>query len=121
VRRLKEALSLVDGGAASPKETALRPLYIDAGLPRPTTQIPIFDHDGTLLRTVDMGWEDFMVAAEYDGDQHRTDRPKYIKDIRILPKLERLGWIILRVVKEDRRDETIHQAWDAMVSRGWRP
>ena len=63
----------------------------------------------------------FMVAAEYDGDQHRTDRPQYVKDMRVLPKLERLGWIIVRVIKEDRRDEVIRRAWDAMVSRGWRP
>jgi len=121
VRLLKDILPLVDGGAASPRETALRLLFIDAGLPRPTTQIPIYDHDGSYLRAVDMGWEDFMVAAEYDGDQHRTDRPQYVKDMRVLPKLERLGWIIVRVIKEDRRDEVIRQAWDAMVSRGWRP
>jgi hypothetical protein len=121
VRRLKDALPLVDGGAASPRETALRLLFIDGGLPRPTTQIPIFDQDGHLLRTVDMGWEDFMVAAEYDGDQHRTDRPQYVKDMRVIPKLERLGWIILRVIKEDRPHETVQLAWDAMVSRGWRP
>jgi hypothetical protein len=121
VRRLKDLLPLVDGGAGSPRETALRLLFIDAGLPKPSTQIPIFDHDGRLLRTVDMGWEEFMVAAEYDGDQHRTDRPQYVKDLRVIPKLERLGWIILRVIKEDRRHEVIQRAWDAMVSRGWRP
>jgi hypothetical protein len=121
VRRLKEVLPLVDGGAASPRESALRLLFIDAGLPKPTTQIPIFDHSGRLLRTVDMGWEEFMVAAEYDGDQHRTDRPQYVKDLRVIPKLERLGWIILRVIREDRSHEVIQRAWDAMVSRGWRP
>ena len=121
VQCLKDALPLVDGGAASPRETALRLAFIDAGLPRPTTQIPIYDRSGRLLRTVDMGWEDYMVAAEYDGDQHRTDRVQYVKDMRILPLLERLGWIILRVIKEDRRDEAVQRAWDAMVSRGWRP
>jgi hypothetical protein len=121
VRRVKDVLPLVDGGAASPRETALRLWFIDAGLPRPTTQIPIYDHDGRHLRTVDMGWEEFMVAAEYDGDQHRTDRPQYVKDMRVIPKLERLGWIILRVIKEDRREEVVQRAWDAMVSRGWRP
>jgi hypothetical protein len=39
----------------------------------------------------------------------------------VIPKLERLGWIIVRVIKEDWRDEVIQRAWDAMVSRGWRP
>ena len=118
---LKDALPLVDGGAASPRETSLRLLFIDAGLPRPTTQIPIFDRDGRLLRTVDMGWEDFMVVAEYDGDQHRTDRGQYVKDQRVVPKIERLGWIVIRVIKEDRPHEVVQRAWDAMVSHGWKP
>ena len=121
VKRLKDALPLVDGGAASPRETWLRLLYIDAGLPKPTTQIPIFDTDGTLLRTVDMGWEDFKVVSEYDGDQHRTDRPQYVKDLRVIPKIERLGFIVQRVIKEDRPAAIARRAWDAMVSRGWRP
>jgi hypothetical protein len=121
VKSLKNALPLVDGGAASPRETWLRLIYIDAGLPKPTTQIPIFDNDGTLLRTVDMSWEDFKVVSEYDGDQHRTDRPQYVKDMRVIPKIERLGFIVERVIKEDRPAAIARRAWDAMISRGWRP
>jgi hypothetical protein len=121
VKLLKEAMPLVDGGAASPRETWLRLIYIDAGLPKPTTQIPIFDGDGTLLRTVDMGWEKYKVVSEYDGDQHRTDRSQYVKDLRVIPKIERLGYIVDRVIKEDRPAAIVRRAWDAMVSRGWRP
>ena len=121
VKQLKDALPHVDGGAASPRETWLRMLYIDSGLPRPTTQIPILDTDGTLLRTVDMGWEDFKVLSEYDGDQHRTDRLQYVKDLRVIPKIERLGFIVQRVIKEDRPAAIVRRAWDAMLSRGWRP
>lgn len=121
VKMLKEALPLVDGGAASPRETWLRLVYIDAGLPKPTTQIPIFDVDGTLLRTVAMGWEKHKVLSEYDGDQHRTNRPQYVKDMRVIPKIERLGFIVDRVIKEDRKAAIVRRAWDAMVSRGWRP
>ena len=43
IRRLRSVLHLVDGGAASPKETWLRLLLIDAGLPTLTTQIPVVD------------------------------------------------------------------------------
>lgn len=121
VKTLTEALPLVDGGAASPRETWLRLIYIDGGLPKPTTQIPIFDVDGTLLRTVDMGWQDFKVVSEYDGDQHRTDRPQYVKDLRVIPKIERLGYIVERVIKEDRPAAILRRAWDAVISRGWRP
>ncbi|OBB01381.1 hypothetical protein A5662_13580 [Mycobacteriaceae bacterium 1482268.1] len=121
VKILRDALPLVDGGAASPRETWLRLIYIDAGLPKPTTQIPIFDTDGTLLRTVDMGWEKFKVVSEYDGDQHRTNRSQYVKDMRVIPEIERLGFIVDRVIKEDRPVAIARRAWDAMVSRGWRP
>jgi hypothetical protein len=121
VKCLKDTLPLVDGGAASPRETWLRLIYIDGGLPKPTTQIPIFDVDGELLRTVDMGWEAFKVLSEYDGDQHRTDRPQYVKDMRVIPKIERLGFIVERVIKEDRPAAILRRAWDAMISHGWRP
>lgn len=73
LRRLRTALPLVDPGAASPKESWLRLLLINAGLPAPETQIPVVDHYRTLA-VLDMGWEQFMVAVEYDGDQHRTSR-----------------------------------------------
>ena len=62
LKSLRIALPLVDGGAASPKETWLRLLYIDAGLPRPTTQIPIVEGRGRLVRMADVGWEEFLVV-----------------------------------------------------------
>jgi hypothetical protein len=121
LRSLRRALPLVDGGAASPQETRLRLLFIDAGLPRPTTQIPVVENNGRLLRMLDMGWEHFMVAAEYDGDLHRTNRRKYVMDLRVLPKIERMGWQVIRVIKEDRDDDIIRRARTALISRGWRP
>jgi hypothetical protein len=121
LRQLRELLPLVDGGAASPKETWLRLLFIDAGFPKPTTQIPVIDERRHLVRVLDMGWEEFMVGAEYDGDQHRTNRGQYVKDLRVWPKLERLGWKVTRVIKEDSEDDIIKRTWSAMVSRGWKP
>ena len=121
LRQLRTALPLVDGGAASPRETALRLLFMDAGLPRPTTQIPVVDEHGRLVRVLDMGWEQFMVAAEYDGDQHRSNRRQYVKDLKTAPILRRLGWIVERAIREDRPDEIVDRVWAAMVCRGWHP
>lgn len=118
LRRLKEALPLVDGGAASPNETWLRLLLIDAGFPRPTTQILVLD-GRRLVAELDMGWEEFMVAAEYDGDYHRTNRKRYAWDIKRQRKLERLGWIDIRVINEDREDDIIARVDEAMNSRGF--
>jgi hypothetical protein len=101
LRCLEAALELVDPGAQSPRESYLRLLFIDAGLPRPQTQIPVLGLDGIPFAYLDLGWEDCMVAVEYDGDHHRTDRRQYVKDIRRLELLEQLGWIVVRVVAED--------------------
>ena len=120
-RQVRDLLPIVDGGAASPRESRLRLLLIGAGFPKPKTQIPVYDDNGELVRILDMGWEDFMVAAEYDGDQHRTDRPQYVKDLRCLPKLQRLGWLVIRVIKEDRDTDIIERVYEAMTSRGWKP
>lgn len=119
VAKLKAVLPLVDGGAQSPPESRLRLLYIDAGLPRPTTQIAIADEWGRVVRTVDMGWDDFQVASEYDGGQHQTDRAQYVKDLRVLPKLEQLGWDVMRVIKEDREAQVVQRAYRALKARGW--
>jgi hypothetical protein len=121
LKALRAALALVDGGAASPQETRLRLLFIDAGLPRPTTQILAVEGRGRLVRALDMGWEEFMVAVEYDGDQHRTDRRQYVKDVRVYPKLERMGWIVIRALKEDRDEDVVARARSALLRRGWRP
>ena len=98
LRTLENALDLVDPGAESPRESYLRLLLIDAGLPRPQTQIPVLGEDGVPVAYLDMGWVYYGVAVEYDGDHHRTDKLQYAKDIRRLEMLERLGWIIVRVV-----------------------
>jgi hypothetical protein len=98
----------------------LRLVYIDGGLPVPTTQIPVCDRRGRLVRMLDMGWEDYMVGAEYDGDRHQTDRHRYVKDMRVMPILRRMGWDVMQVIKEDRPDEIVARAKAALMARGWR-
>ncbi|ORB89962.1 hypothetical protein [Mycobacterium persicum] len=120
VRRLRAAVPLVDAGAASPRETWLRLLLIDAGFPTPSTQIPV-QKDWRLIAMLDMGWEKYQVAAEYDGDQHRTDRRRYAHDQRRLRTLAQLGWLVIRVIAEDRSEEVIARVRHALLARGWPP
>ncbi len=115
VRQCQTALSLMDGGAQSPKESWLRLVLIDAGLPRPVTQIKVTD--GHLVAYLDMGWDGQMVAVEYDGEQHRTDRRQYVKDIRRAEMVSRLGWHVIRVINEDRPNVVVQRARDALARR----
>jgi Protein of unknown function (DUF559) len=116
LRALSAAVPLVDGGAASPKETWLRLLVIDAGCPPPTTQIPVVD-GRRLVAVLDMGWEDVKVAVEYDGDHHRTNRAQYVKDQRRMRTLERLGWIVIRVIAEDSEADIVNRVRAAIRRR----
>ncbi|OBH18591.1 endonuclease domain-containing protein [Mycobacterium sp. E3247] len=118
LRRLAEVLPLVDGGAASPKESWLRLLLIEAGLPKPTTQIPV-NQGWRLVGVLDMGWEDYMVAVEYDGDQHRTDRRQYVRDQWRLAKLAEMGWVVIRVIAEDKPDDILNRVSRALARRGY--
>jgi hypothetical protein len=119
-RRMKAAscvLDLVDGGAQSPKETWLRLLLVSAGLPRPQTQIAVRNEWGWIEAYLDMGWEHIKVAVEYDGDQHRSSRAQYVKDIRRLETLERMGWIVVRVIAEDHPDDIVRRVHQARARR----
>lgn len=114
LRQLDRVLDLVDAGAESPQETRIRLMLTDAGFPRPQTQIPVRAPDGLPRYYLDMGWEDVMVAVEYDG-RHHTDRPVYSRDIIRLEYVNAKGWIVVRVVAEHRRAEIVHrvrQAWE---------
>ena len=115
LRNLETALELVDAGAQSPKETYLRLLLIDGGFPRPQTQIAVQTDDTTYY--LDMGWPDLMVAVEYDGEHHRTDPLQYRKDIRRLESLERMGWIIIRVVAGDHPAVILRRVRSALDAR----
>lgn len=115
-KRARSMIDLMDAGAESPKESWLRLVLIKAGLPRPSTQIRVTD--GQLVAYLDMGWEEPMVALEYDGDHHRTDRRQYVKDIRRAEMVDRLGWHVVKVIKEDRPHDIINRVWNALALRG---
>lgn len=117
MKRARVTLSLVDRGAESPRETWLRLLLIRAGFPRPQTQIAVRDEFGQLIALLDMGWEDVQVAAEYDGDHHRTNRRQYNGDIHRTEAVSALGWLVVRVTAEDTPGGIIHRVGAARARR----
>ncbi|MCG5432490.1 hypothetical protein LV457_09325 [Mycobacterium sp. MYCO198283] len=115
-RQLRELLPLVDKDAASPPESRVRLLLIDAGLPAPQTQILVV-HRSRLVAMLDMGWEALKIAVEYDGDHHRTDRRQYARDVRRYAELERRGWIVIRVLAGDKPADILRRVVDAFRRR----
>lgn len=121
IRRLRSTLNLVDGGAESPQETRLRLILVRGGLGPVVTQIPVADEWGRVLRRIDMGWPEFKVGVEYDGEQHFTDAGGYEDDIDRLDFLAARKWRIVRVSSRHMKvpGEILARAHDALRSRGW--
>lgn len=94
--QLRRTLNLVDGGAESPYESLTRLLLIQAGFPRPQTQIRVIDKDGNVWR-IDMGWPEYLVGVDFEGSHHWTDSKQRTKDVVRYAVLPELGWIDIRL------------------------
>lgn len=120
--RLRGMLPLVDGGAESPPESGTRLVLIDAGLPRPETQIRVYDECGGFVARIDMRYPEFKVGIEYDGSQHWTDPQQRQRDIDRHWALTALGWVIIRVSAELLRYRAatfVGRVEEALHAAGW--
>lgn len=117
--RARIALPLMDAGAESPQETRVRLIFIDDGLPPPRTQIRV--SDGVREAFIDMGYDEPMVGFDYDGEQHQTNRDRYVHDIGRAELIDGQGWIDIHVVAEHSRRFILHRAHAAFARRGWQP
>lgn len=105
-RLVQKYFALSTGSADSPPETTLRlialPLARRLGITL-TTQVEVFNDDGSLLTRLDLGHVGLLIAVFYDGDHHRT-RTQQRKDAGIDAELARRGWSVLRVTSRQLND-----------------
>jgi hypothetical protein len=97
LRQLRETLNLVDGGAESPYESLTRLLLVQAGFPRPQTQITVLDEYGFVIARIDMGWTEWLVGVDFDGAHHWTNPKQRTTDVERYARLPELGWIDVRL------------------------
>lgn len=119
--QLDKLIDLIDVGAASPKESWLRLLLINAGFPRPVTQIPVLSPGGRPRYYLDMGWPEVMVSVEYDGEHHRVDRVQYARDLERSDYIAHVGWLNIRVIGTHPEARIVRRVNDAWVMRGYGP
>ena len=98
-RVLDAALPLVRSGPDSRPESLLRVLLVDAGLPEPVIHYPI--SVGGLVLHPDLSYPEFKIAIEYEGDQHRSDRTQWRRDLTRYELLQDAGWRVIRVHADD--------------------
>ncbi|MFE5673030.1 hypothetical protein ACFQ58_15635 [Agromyces sp. NPDC056523] len=97
---IAEALPRIRVGAESPKETHLRLVLVDAGLPEPVSNAPVrLAHDATVHP--DLAYPERRIAFEYLGDIHRTDRRRWQEDLRRRRDLSAAGWHVVEVTADD--------------------
>lgn len=121
-RLATNALSLADRGAQSRPESVLRVRLVGAGLPKPVAQLAIVFDNGITLHP-DLAWEEYRVAAEYDGVWHATADQMH-RDRRRLNLLVGAGWIVLHVTSQRMRNDfpgVVREIRAALMSRGWQP
>lgn len=122
-KRLREVIRLSDRGAGSPGESWARVTVMETGFPRPHTQVPVTGPNGICLY-VDLGYPEFRVGLEYDGERHHTGPEARAHDARRRGWLAReMGWEIIPVTREFlyRPAPYLEALMTAMLHRGWEP
>lgn len=78
-------------GAESPKETELRLLCLDGGLPPPVPQLTVLLPGFGRVR-LDLGWPEARAGAEFDGRDTHLQAQTFVSDRRRHNALRAAGW-----------------------------
>lgn len=116
-RAARRALAQVRQGSESRPETLLRLLLLRAGLPEPALGVELSDDGGRWIGRFDMVYAQARVVVEYDGDQHRTSRIQYEKDMVRIDRAIAAGWTVIRVRSRGlfrARNETVARVQSAL-------
>lgn len=121
-RRAREAARLVRAEVDSPMETRLRLLVVFAGLPEPRVNLKLRDACGNVRRRIELIYESFNLALEYDGEQHRETSDAWNDDIIRRDELASGGLRSVVVTKRGIFREplvTVERVERALRDAGW--
>jgi len=94
VVQLRTLVPLADGRSESPGESALRLHWHDGGLPRPELQIWVYDDAGVAVFRLDIGLEELLYTAEYDGEDFHGEDAEEHDATRRTWLGEQRGWLV---------------------------
>ncbi len=115
-RRLARVAARIRIGSRSAEETRFRLLLVASGLPEPLINFLWTGPDGGTTEG-DLVYLEERVWIEVEGDQHRTDRKQWRKDVVRYERLTDLEWRVIRVTADDQRErlpETIDRVRRAL-------
>lgn len=105
VPQARRAVNLADPGARNGWETRLRMVWmLEAGLPRPLCNPPVFDLDGKLLGYPDLIDPEAGTVGEFDGKGHR-ELAQHGADNNREELFEDHGLVVTRAISLDFADQ----------------
>ncbi len=110
VRAVEQALADVRHPVDSSRETLLRLGLVAHGLPEPEVQLPILTRAG--IRHADLGYREARLLLEYQGDEHRTSRRRWLEDLTRIQLLQDAGYRVMMIGADD-----LHPSCAALAAR----
>ncbi len=99
--QVRWALDLASEYSRSPNETRMRLVWqVDAGLPRPRVNQPVFTCSGRLIGVADLFDPEAGVVGEYDGADHRGAL-RHSKDVEREDRFRRAGLEYFKITGPD--------------------
>lgn len=123
VQQARDALRLAVENSWSPQESRVRLAWVlDAGLPPPLCNVPVFDLAGRHVATPDLLDLASGLAIEYDGDVHLS-RQRRARDVVREHAMRELGLEVAVVVGSDlpHRHRLAHRLLAARERALWQP
>lgn len=96
---LHRALADVRSPVDSAYETRFRLGLVRHGLPEPEVQLAVETAEG--VRHADLGYRAARVALEYQGDEHRRSRERWLRDLTRVQLLQDAGYHVILVGAAD--------------------
>lgn len=101
IERLRAALCVARVGADSRMESLMHFEMARLGIDTLELQANLENASGRWIGRFDALDRSKRRILEYDGDQHRTDRRQYLRDIERLERARSAGYEVLRLQRED--------------------
>ncbi len=115
------AARLVRDGVDSTPETALRLLMVLAGLPEPRVNITRRRPDGSIRYRIELGYEEHLLAIEYDGRWHAAPDQRARDEVRREGLAQTEGWHFVIVTADElfgHPEELLARLWTELRAVG---
>jgi hypothetical protein len=105
VQKARRIAPLVREHVDSVRESDVRWIIFQAGLPDPVPNLPILDAYGVQIAKGDLAFPDHRVLVEHDGWHHERDAWQRQRDHLRRERLEAEGWLVIVITVADFRHE----------------